>query len=141
VRTGEGVVGLRRELVLAGAKTRVPSLWKGDDLATAILMERFSDGLLNRGLAREESLQSGQLYTRDVTIGRLKERWFSEGTLERLAGEDERARHRLRELAQRPADDGPFRQPYYMGRLHLPGPPLPAAQALTGAGRARPGTS
>jgi CHAT domain-containing protein len=141
VRIEEGVVGVRRAFVLAGVKTRAPSLWKGDDLATAILMERFSDGLLNRGLAQEESLQNGQLYTRDVTIDRLKEHWLSEDTLERLAGEDERARHRLRELAQRPADDGPFRQPCYMGRLHLPGRPLPTAQALTGAGRARPGTS
>lgn len=41
VRNGDGVQGLRRALVIAGARTQVVSLWKVDDRATAWLMTRF----------------------------------------------------------------------------------------------------
>jgi CHAT domain-containing protein len=34
VQTGEGVYGLRRALVLAGAQTQLVSLWKVTDAAT-----------------------------------------------------------------------------------------------------------
>ena len=41
VHVGEGVFGLRRAFVLAGAKTLVMSLWKVPDKQTAELMEDF----------------------------------------------------------------------------------------------------
>ena len=41
VRPGRGVHGLRRALVLAGARTQVMSLWPVDDQATAAFMESF----------------------------------------------------------------------------------------------------
>jgi CHAT domain-containing protein len=41
VQIGEGVFGLRRAFMLAGAKTLIMSLWKVSDLATAIFMERL----------------------------------------------------------------------------------------------------
>jgi CHAT domain-containing protein len=41
VRVGEAVFGLRRALVVAGAKSLVMSLWKVPDQATASLMEDF----------------------------------------------------------------------------------------------------
>ncbi|MDQ3009439.1 MAG: CHAT domain-containing protein, partial [Acidobacteriota bacterium] len=60
VKNGEGVFGLRRALVLAGAETQVASLWRADDLATRKLMRNFY-GKLNAGLGRAEALRQAQL--------------------------------------------------------------------------------
>ena len=60
VKNGEGVFGLRRALVLAGAETQVSSLWKADDLVTRKLMEKFY-GNLNKGMGRAEALRKAQL--------------------------------------------------------------------------------
>lgn len=60
VKNGEGVFGLRRALVLAGAETQVASLWLASDLATRKLMQNFY-GKLNSGLGRAEALRQTQL--------------------------------------------------------------------------------
>ena len=43
---GEGLIGLARGFMYAGAPRIVASLWKVDDLATSELMKRFYQGLL-----------------------------------------------------------------------------------------------
>jgi CHAT domain-containing protein len=45
---GEGVIGLTRSFVLAGARRVVASLWEVDDLATAEFMKRFYREMLER---------------------------------------------------------------------------------------------
>ena len=45
---GEGLVGLTRAFMYAGAARVVASLWTVDDLATAKLMKRFYQGMLGR---------------------------------------------------------------------------------------------
>ena len=60
VRTGEGVFGLRRAFVLAGAKTLVMSLWKVPDEQTRELMESFYRRTL-AGEPRAEALRQAQL--------------------------------------------------------------------------------
>lgn len=64
VRVGEGVFGLRRAFVLAGAKTLVMSLWKVPDKQTCLLMELFYENLLKKGLGRAEALRQAQLALR-----------------------------------------------------------------------------
>src|SRR5262249_10807211 len=43
---GEGRLGFAQPFFLAGARSLVLSLWKGDDTATALLMGRFYGDLL-----------------------------------------------------------------------------------------------
>ncbi|RYZ12913.1 MAG: CHAT domain-containing protein, partial [Myxococcaceae bacterium] len=52
VRRGQGVYGLRRAFLVAGAETVVMSLWKVDDATTRTLMETYYRHLLGgEGLA------------------------------------------------------------------------------------------
>lgn len=60
IRTGEGVFGLRRAFVLAGAKTLVMSLWKVPDQQTQELMVEFYQRLRD-GEPRAEALRNAQL--------------------------------------------------------------------------------
>jgi len=60
VQSGEGVYGLRRALVIAGAETQVMSLWQVDDNATRDLMVGFYRRL-SQGKGRSESLRQAQL--------------------------------------------------------------------------------
>jgi CHAT domain-containing protein len=56
----DGVYGLRRALMLAGAETQVVSLWKVNDLATQELMAAYYRALL-QGRGRAEALRQVQL--------------------------------------------------------------------------------
>ncbi len=60
IHAGEGVFGLRRAFVLAGAKTLVMSLWKVPDQQTQELMVDFYERIL-RGEGRAEALRGAQL--------------------------------------------------------------------------------
>jgi CHAT domain-containing protein len=60
VRNGEGVYGLRRALVLAGAESQVMSLWQVSDAATRDLMVEYYRGL-KAGQGRTEALRDVQL--------------------------------------------------------------------------------
>jgi CHAT domain-containing protein len=58
---GEGIVGLTRGFMYAGAARVIVSLWRVDDEATAALMERFYAGVLGRRIAPAEALRRAQL--------------------------------------------------------------------------------
>jgi hypothetical protein len=60
IHVGEGVFGLRRAFVLAGAKTLVMSLWKVPDEQTQELMVDFYQRLM-AGEGRAEALRQAQL--------------------------------------------------------------------------------
>ena len=57
---GEGVYGLRRALVIAGAESQLMSLWKVSDEGTKDLMVRYYTRLLNNE-GRSEALRQVQL--------------------------------------------------------------------------------
>jgi CHAT domain-containing protein len=58
---GEGLVGLTRGFMYAGAQRVVASLWQVDDFATAQLMKSFYRGMLKEGLRPAAALRAAQL--------------------------------------------------------------------------------
>ncbi len=58
---GEGVVGLTRGFMYAGAPRVVVSLWSVDDRATAELMTKFYTGMLKKGLKPAAALRAAQI--------------------------------------------------------------------------------
>jgi CHAT domain-containing protein len=125
IHRGEGVFGLRRAFVVAGAKTLVMSLWKVPDLATAFLMDRFYDNLLTRGLDRDLALSAAQRATRDATVAELKGKWLTPASIEQFAAGDADTRPHLEQLAQQADDHRPFAQPFYWGAFICQGDPSP----------------
>jgi CHAT domain-containing protein/Tfp pilus assembly protein PilF len=57
---GEGLIGLTRGFMYAGASSVVASLWKVDDEATAELMKRFYANVLRRGMTPAAALRDAQ---------------------------------------------------------------------------------
>lgn len=57
---GEGIVGLTRGFMFAGAKSVMASLWKVDDRATADLMGEFYRKMLKEGLSPAAALRASQ---------------------------------------------------------------------------------
>jgi len=60
VSAGEGVYGMRRALVLAGAESQILSLWKVNDEATRDLIVAYYTRLLHGG-GRTEALREAQI--------------------------------------------------------------------------------
>lgn len=57
---GEGLIGLTRGFMYAGAASVVASLWKVDDEATAELMKYFYANMLQRGMTPAAALRAAQ---------------------------------------------------------------------------------
>ncbi|MEM7610841.1 MAG: CHAT domain-containing protein [Pseudomonadota bacterium] len=57
---GEGLLGLTRGFMYAGAKRVVASLWQVEDAATAALMQAFYTGMLRDGLAPAAALAAAK---------------------------------------------------------------------------------
>lgn len=62
---GEGVLGVTRGLMLAGARRVVVSHWDVDDEATAELMVRFYTAMRRDGLTAAGALRAAELSMRD----------------------------------------------------------------------------
>jgi len=60
-QSGEGLLGLRRAFLTAGARTVVSSLWSVPDQETADLMERFYLNLWQRKMGHHQALRAAQL--------------------------------------------------------------------------------
>ena len=58
---GEGLIGLTRAFMYAGATRVVASLWQTEDRSTATLMGRFYEGMLAQGLSPAAALRSAQV--------------------------------------------------------------------------------
>ena len=101
------------------------SLWSVPDLATAILMERFYDNLLDRRLPRYEALREAQTYTRSVTLGEIRAVWLTANKIDELAAGDMDTKLKLWDLARQPDTHLPFEHPCYWGAFICQGEPDP----------------
>jgi CHAT domain-containing protein/tetratricopeptide (TPR) repeat protein len=63
---GEGLIGLTRGFMYAGAKRVVASLWKVDDAATAEFMRRFYQNLLQKKLSSVAALKQTKMEMRQI---------------------------------------------------------------------------
>lgn len=72
---GEGLIGLTRGFMYAGASRVVASLWKVDDEATAELMKRFYGSMLKGGLSPAAALRAAQLSMREQKRWRAPYFW------------------------------------------------------------------
>ena len=70
---GEGMIGLTRGLMHAGAKSVVATLWDVDDDSTSMLMKHFY-GELKKGTPPDAALRKAQLQVRQVP--RWSAPWF-----------------------------------------------------------------
>jgi CHAT domain-containing protein len=76
VANGEGVYGLRRAVVMAGAEAQLTSLWKVSDEVTRKLMESYYQRLI-AGEGRSEALRAVQLEMLEDTWTRHPFYWAS----------------------------------------------------------------
>lgn len=63
IQSGEGVYGLQRAFMVAGAKTMVMSLWKVDDAATQELMSSFYANMMVKKQPLRTAFRNAQLET------------------------------------------------------------------------------
>ena len=64
VGVGDEVIGLSRSFIYAGASSLLSSLWKVDDLATAVMIKRFFR-YLHQGYPRARALQQAVLFVKN----------------------------------------------------------------------------
>ncbi len=74
VARGEGVYGLRRALVIAGARAALMSLWKVDDQATRDLMTSYY-GKITENVGHSEALRKTQLQMLENELYRHPYHW------------------------------------------------------------------
>lgn len=72
---GEGMIGLTRGFMYAGAKRIVASLWKVDDAATAEFMKRFYQNLLQKNLSPAAALRQAQTEMKQIPRFRAPYFW------------------------------------------------------------------
>ena len=72
---GEGLVGLTRGFMYAGAPRVVASLWQVEDRASAELMKRFYQGVLGQGLRPAAALRAAQVSMHNDNRWRAPHYW------------------------------------------------------------------
>jgi tetratricopeptide (TPR) repeat protein len=125
---GEGFVGFAQALILAGSRSVCLSLWKVDDTATALLMERFYQNLLGRrqGLDKPLSRAAALAEAKDW-LRRLPREEALRQTAQLSQGVTRaKGRPTLPAAPELPAGDKgarPFAHPYYWATFVLIGDP------------------
>lgn len=129
---GEGFIGFAQALLTAGARSVVLSLWKVDDMATALLMDRFYGNLLgqteglDKPMPKAEALSEAKRWLREMSSSEVAKYMASmtvgvdrgKGRVSRL---DPNAP--LPKPAGPPEGEKPYAHPYYWAAFILIGDP------------------
>ncbi len=128
---GEGFVGFTQALLMSGARSVCLSLWKVDDTATSLLMQRFYANLLGRrtGLTapmpRAEALREAKTWLRGLRRSEVLALTAEvSGGFER--GKGTKARQPAEVAATVPTggdDDRPYKSPHFWAAFVLAGDP------------------
>jgi CHAT domain-containing protein len=128
---GEGYVGFAQALILCGTRSVCLSLWKVDDVATALLMERFYQNLLGKRDGLKAAMSKAAALAEAKTWLRGLSREEALSRTGRLTNGIDRGKGRRRQLLlplQVPTsgpkaklDDRPFEHPYYWAAFVLVG--------------------
>jgi CHAT domain-containing protein len=128
---GEGFVGFTQALLMSGTRSVCLSLWKVDDTATALLMQRFYANVLGRrpGLAgpmpKAEALREAKTWLRGLRRTEVLALTAElSGGVER--GKDAKARQPAELTAAVSAggdNDRPYAPPYFWAAFVLAGDP------------------
>ena len=128
---GEGFVGFTQALLMSGTRSVCLSLWKVDDTATALLMQRFYANLLGRrpGLTgpmpKAEALREAKAWLRGLRRAEVLALTAElSGGVER--GKGAKARQPAELAAAIPAggdNDRPYASPHFWAAFVLAGDP------------------
>ena len=120
-QSGEGIQGMRRAFELAGVHTLICTLWKVDDLASAILMTAFYKNLLENRMSKTSALSAAKEYIRSITPEQLELDGWEAYVDDLLARGFEKEALRLQDVLDNETDATPFAHPYYWAGFVLQG--------------------
>jgi CHAT domain-containing protein len=126
---GEGFVGFAQGLILCGTRSVCLSLWKVDDVATALLMDRFYQNLLGKRrelekpMAKAAALAEAKMWLRTLSRDEAMKRAASltEGVSRGKGAEKLPPLQVPAAETKSKADNRPFDHPYYWAAFVLVG--------------------